>query len=306
MNRIDWALGIFVAESRGNPLILVRSVGGLPEAAVPSHPILKVSYLSQAAASSEHGIESAQQQIQAGHPLLLLTMPSADGPPSRSGVVFRYKQTNKFPWTDGRNGKPDVEADEYLAAVSLDQYPWGFDLRAGRPGYFLTGISNVDNLWRIVRVEADIAGRQLFTLFPIKLATSLPDVDFSPIANELIRQKLERDWSEVERCLVAHLYSSLITAAKNVVESLMLYSLGDESKLTLNEGLRKLRSSLDGRQDSIFTELDYHLMSKLRILHGLTHSDRVIISGRLVTPEFALTVATDLVEVLRSSNLLRS
>ncbi len=52
-----------------------------------------------------------------------------------------------------------------------------------------------------------------------------------------------------------------------------------------------------------FGFLDYHLMSKLRILHGQCHSDRVMISGRLVEPEFALTVVADLVQVLMSTGL---
>jgi hypothetical protein len=44
-------------------------------------------------------------------------------------------------------------------------------------------------------------------------------------------------------------------------------------------------------------------MSKLRILHGHTHSDRVAISDSLVEPEFALTVVEDLVQVLRSTGM---
>lgn len=51
--------------------------------------------------------------------------------------------------------------------------------------------------------------------------------------------------------------------------------------------------------------LEYHLMRKLQILHGHTHSDQVVISGRLVEPGFAHTVVEDLVQVLRTAGLAR-
>ncbi|MDR3718699.1 MAG: hypothetical protein P4K98_07845 [Bryobacteraceae bacterium] len=46
-------------------------------------------------------------------------------------------------------------------------------------------------------------------------------------------------------------------------------------------------------------------MRKLQILHGHTHSDQVVISGRLVEPGFAHTVVEDLVQVLRTAGLAR-
>jgi hypothetical protein len=101
---------------------------------------------------------------------------------------------------------------------------------------------------------------------------------------------------------------SLITAAKNVGESLVLAALGNSpGRMTFDRGLAEVGDRLKAKQALAlpFDFLDYHLMSKLRILHGQCHSDRVVISGRLVEPEFALTVVTDLVEVLRSSGLVR-
>ncbi len=308
MGGIEWALKFSVAKRHGAPLILVPSLGGIPEVAVPSYPLLRVSYVSSEDAAAEQGLARAKTELQGGHPLLYLTMPSPDGPPNRTGVIFRYEQSVRVHWTDGRHGRPEIEADEYLAAVTLSLYTWGSDLQRGRPGYFLSGPSNADNLWRIARVEADFVGRQLFTLSPVRLASGLPDVDFSAIDNDLLRQKLEHDWSEVQRCLANNLYSSMITAAKNVAESLVVFAVGNPSKkLTLEQGLTEVGKTLKARQSCRlpFTFLDYHLISKLRILHGHTHSDRVVISGRLVDPEFALTVLADLVEVLKSVGLSR-
>lgn len=211
-------------------------------------------------------------------------------------------------WTDGRNARPQIEAEEYLAAVSLNLFPWGTDVQRGRPGYFLTGLGDTTSLWRIARVESDIAGRQLFTLSPMQMASRLPEVDFSSIDNDLLRQKIERDWNEVQRCLANQIYSSLITAAKNVAESLVVFAVGGPRKgMTFEQSLTELGDRLKAKEPLRlqFQFLDYHLMSKLRILHGHTHSDRVVISGRLIDPEFALTVAADLVQLLKSVGCVR-
>lgn len=306
---IEWALRFYVAERRGSPLILVPGLGGLPEVATLQYPLLKVSYLSPESAASEQCVAAAKTELQSAHPLLFLTMACPDGPPNRSGVIFRYERTVQVSWTDGHHGKSQIEAQEYLAAVSLDLYSWGTDLQRGRRGYFLTGLSEAGNLWRIARVESDLAGRQLFTLAPVHLASGLPALDFSAIGDRLLRQKLEQDWGEVQRCLASNLHPSLITAAKNVVESLVVYSVGGQAKnMTLAHGLTQVRKSVESNQPGrlTFTFLDYHLMSKIRILHGHTHSDWVLISGRLIEPEFALTVVADLVEILRSVGLVPS
>lgn len=77
--------------------------------------------------------------------------------------------------------------------------------------------------------------------------------------------------------------------------------------MTFDRGLAELGQRLKAKQTLAlpFDFLDYHVMSKLRILHGQCHSDRVVISGRLVEPEFASTVVPDLVQVLRSTGLAR-
>ena len=308
MNGLEGAMKFYVAEWHGAPLLLVHSVGGIPEVATASHPLLRVSYLSPESAASEQGITQAKREIQGQYPLLLLTMPCPDGPPYRSGVIFRYNQTVNINWTDCRHGKPAIAAEEYLAAVTLSMYPWGSDLMRGAPGYFLSGPSEASTLWKITRVEFDMAERQIFTLSPVQRASGLPDVNFSSIASDLLRQKLEADWSEVQRCLAGNIAFSLITAAKNVAESLVIVAIGNPlGRMTFDQSLTEVGERLKAKQ-ALALPLDflaYHLMSKLRILHGQCHSDRVVISGRLVEPEFALTVVADLVQVLRSTGLAR-
>jgi hypothetical protein len=299
---------VYIGQRHGVPLVLAPSVNGMLELASLDYPVFKIAYVSPESASSEGELATASEKLQSAHPLLFFTMPSPDGPPNRSGVVFRYQKSAQMPWRDGMHAK-SVQVHRYLATCSLHDYSWGSDLLRGKPGYFLSGPGGA-HLWRIARVESDFAGRQVFTLSPVRYASALPEVDFTRIDEGLLRGKLEKDWAEAQRCLSDHLYSSLITSVKNVVETLVFYAIGSagpSGKMRLEQALRKLRTALEGKQPLAlpFSYLDYHLMSKLRILHSHTHTDRIVIEGRLVEPEFALTVVADVVEVLRSAGLIR-
>ncbi len=55
-----------------------------------------------------------------------------------------------------------------------------------------------------------------------------------------------------------------------------------------------------------FDMLSYHLMHKMRILHGRTHVGRVVADGRTISPDLALTVAADLVEILAGIGLVKN
>ncbi len=306
MGALDGTKEFYLTERHGAPVIMVPGLGGLAEVETPSHPLLRVSYLSPEDTATENGMSLARSELQGRHPLLLLTMPCPDGPPYRSGVIFRRNQTVNIPWTDGTHGRPAIAAEQYLAAVTLHNYSWGSDLMRGAPGYFLSGTPEASTLWKVARVEFDVAGRQIFTLSPVRLASGLPDVEFSKITNDVLRQKLSADWADVQNCLASNVPYGLITAAKNVAESLVLVALEQApGRLTFEKGLTEVGKRLTDKQPLAlpFDFLDYHLMNKLRILHGKCHSDRVVISGRLVEPEFALTVAADLVQVLRSTGL---
>jgi len=160
MGTLQWTLKFYVAERHESPLVLVPGHGGMPEVATPTHPLLRVSYLSPESAASAQGIASAKSGLHGPYPLLLLTMPCPDGPPFRCGVVFRRNQTVTVNWTDGRHGRASVSAEEYLAAVSLHGYSWGSDLMRNQPGYFLSGSPEASALWKIARVEFDLASRK--------------------------------------------------------------------------------------------------------------------------------------------------
>jgi hypothetical protein len=300
-------LEIDIAERGGVPLILAPSPQGMLELAVLEHPVSRVAYVSPEEAATDAGLNRAKSDLQYPHPLLFVGMPSVDGPPNRAGVVFRYEQDAQMPWRDGMHAK-QVTVQRYLAACTLSIYSWGSDMSRGKPGFFLFGPQGAKDLWRIARVESDFAGRQLFTLSPVQHAAGIPDLDLSRIDSPLLKEKLERDWNDLQRCFSQQMYSALITSAKNVAEDLVLFAIGKSgsaSTLSLDQGLKQLRKLLEDKQPTALplSFLDYHLMSKLRILHGHTHTDRVLIEGRLVDPEFALSVLPDIIQILRSAGL---
>ena len=300
-------LEIYIGERRGVPLILTPTPQGMLEVAVLDRPVFRVAYVSPDEAATDAGVGRAKAELQSAHPFLFVGMPSIDGPPNRSGVIFRYEQDSQMPWRDGMHAK-QVNVQRYLAACTLSLYSWGSDLLRGKPGFFLFGTQGAKDLWRIARVESDFAGRQLFTLSPVQHATGIPKLDLSKIENPLLREKLERDWNDLQRCFSQQIYSGLITSAKNVAEDLALFAIGKSgsaSTLSLDQSLKQLRKALEDKQPTALplSFLDYHLMSKLRILHGHTHTDRVLIEGRLVDPEFALSVLPDIIQILRSAGL---
>ena len=96
----------------------------------------------------------------------------------------------------------------------------------------------------------------------------------------MLRGKLVQHWEEVQSCVRSNLYGSLITAAKNLAETLATYALKGNAKASRSfaAGLVELKAMLD-RGDSSklpFSDLDLHLMNKLRIMHARTHPDRVL------------------------------
>lgn len=202
-------------------------------------------------------------------------------------------------------------ATTYRAIGSNSGYSWEGDLRSGRCGYFLVGSEQEANLWRIVRSEIDHAGRRTFTLIPVTLAQGLPAADFSVITDEAIRRETERNWQDLGHAFMGTRYVAAVSSAKQIAENLLCFFLIRDGYIKagnheMNDLLKKVSTILNSkdRDHSTFKDLEYHLMHKMRILHGGTHIGRTLANGRAVSPELGLTVVTDLVEVLRSVGIV--
>jgi hypothetical protein len=299
---------LYVARRKASVLVLAPASDGIPELLRPQPLLVRVAYLTGDISQEDLLVrESGRLGHDSCH--LMLMQESLDGPPNRMASIFTYTRTTPISWRDGAQSHHGLQASEYRASTLNDGYTWGNEARSGRPAYFLTGSPQSTNLWRVARVDIDVAQRYVFTLAPVRLPQGLPSVDFSPIEDAKFRSEANQHWNEFQDCLLRHRYYGVVTAAKNVAETVLAYYLlraGESRERDFSEMLKKLRRILedDASRASIrLTFFDYHLMSKLRILHARTHPGRVIAEGRRIGPGLALSVAEDLIEVLTSLEL---
>jgi len=170
----------------------------------------------------------------------------------------------------------------------------------GSYGYFLTGVVGDDSLWRLFRLESDVFLRSIFTLAPVRLAAGCPQADFSSLSDPTLAQEITAQYADVCRSVVAHSYRNVVTQARNIVEGIIWARLGATGGRDLFADLRTIKNLLETKKGSSgWTELEYHLAHKIRLVHSQTHAAQVAKSGRALTPEFALSVAEDLIELLR-------
>lgn len=309
---INSAMRLWVCERRTLTLILVPGEGGMPEPLIEVIPIFRASYVSPDSAEQE--LESALDMTGPGHSCLLVRTGLSEAPPSVSALIFGKEQKESIGAKIDGNAK-HVEATLYLAATqSGSALVWHSDLIQGKLGYFVTGAANHRNVWRVRRAEADFANRLVFTLQPLNLPNGLPTVDFSAMTDPVLRTEAEQHWREFTEVYLRGLPYRTVNAAKDVCDCVLTDRLMSAGHLNIrkrdfNAALDCLAGVLDkerklDRKSVTFEDLDYHLLSKIRILHGCTHPDRVAKRGRL-DAELALSVLPDVVQVLRASGLVR-
>ncbi len=288
----------------GNSLwVLVPDCQNVPTV-VPSPLLIRIAYLTSQGVADQNQIKIAAQSLRNDWPLLMMVRHSPDGAPFRSGIIFFHDQSRVIPWRAGSLTGPQLKAQLYRASTSRGIHQWNHEAKSGPPGYFLTGLPNSSDLWRVIRMEPDAAFRLVFTLAPVKLAQGLPNVQFARLQSPF-RGEAEQHWSEFKNHLMQHQYYAVVTSAKNVAETILaahLSTKGISFQRDFDEMLQALRGQLDrkGGGAAPFSYLDYHLMHKIRLLHARTHPGKVASMGRAIKPEFALTVAEDLIEVLTS------
>lgn len=306
----DNALELFVAKRRASLLTLAPAPDGIPELIEPAPVLVRAVYIPHDSVTEDR-LVAQSQELENFHAYLMLVLASPDGPPYRTATIFTYLGDVDISWRAGSMSRHGLRAEKYLASTTGSGHAWGNDTREGGPAYFLTGSPNSANLWRITRVDVDVACRYVFTLTPVRLAQGLPSADFAKIKDDALRREAEQHWTELQDCLLRHRYYGLVTAAKNVAETLLAYFLsqaGIPFRRDLYQMLGKLRDILEdsARQTTVpFSYLDYHLVSKMRIVHAWTHPGSVVKQGRRLEPEFALTIAEDLVEVLTSAGMMQ-
>jgi hypothetical protein len=290
--------------------VVASGLTGTPEPLVPQ-PLLSPAVYVEASRGTDINIAAAGLTSPAVS--LIAMLPSPDGPPVSLGLVFSWVRDTTISYQDGGRSFHGHWATEYDAATAGAGYIWESDRSQGVFGSFLIGAPHESALWRIRRAQVDRVGRYLFTLQPVKPAAGLPPPDFTAVTDQIIRTEMEKSWDDLVHALSGDRVSQVVTSAKQIVESLLYFVLlrgghirPDNHELSaLLAHLKGILEDKNKRQHAPFTDLDYHLIQKMRILHGGTHIGRIVINGRSVSTEFGMTVALDLIEILTSCGLVK-
>jgi hypothetical protein len=211
-----------------------------------------------------------------------------DGPPYRTGLVFVFD--GEVEWNDGGGA--------YLYKRATMSFNPGSD-----DGFWLTGGSGTAeaSVWRVFRAELDALNRWIITLSPIRLSAKCPSTDFSRLQG-LIRGSLEAQYSAFAHAITTNSYLAVVNRAKDIVEGIVAEKLGNADKgRDLHQNLQVVRKLLESNSEGDSCEwgyLEYHLAQKIRLVHGHTHGTAPSRTGRHLRPEFALSVAEDLIELL--------
>jgi hypothetical protein len=302
----------WIVDRHSTSLILSQGETGIVEPIEMKYFPMRAAYVSSDLFHS-NTLSSAETFLEGRHYDLLVKVPSAYDSPVQTALVFRRIGDQDINYAVNGRLFHGIKSTCYSVAMPAQNNIWETDISHGKNGAFLVGGRGTSRLWRVVNTEVDYAGRLNFTLTPIMLPNGLPSVNFTAVLDPVIRGEMEKHWSDVEDCLIRNRYYQLVTASKNVVESLLYYVLLDNSIIQIGankdlaELLGRLKKILEDPQTESrlpFGYLDYHLMSKMRILHGSTHVGRVVASGNVIRYEMALTVVHDLIEVMRSAGLV--
>lgn len=240
--------------------------------------------------------------IEPNCPLLVL-IPCPDGPPHRCGLYFTCEGTRtNISWRDEKN--THFAASLRSCLVLTGSGPSGLvDKRQGRLGFIVSGSAGEDSLWRVTRLETDAFDRSVFTLAPIRMAPNLPIPDFSAIKHSLLAAELTQQFQDLCRSVTQHGYRDVVTKARNIVEGLVGSRLQVQQQPSAERlynylaEVEKLLNNKKTRDTCGWTDLQYHLCHKIRLLHAQTHVGHVLQSGAL-RPELALTVIEDLLYLL--------
>jgi len=308
MANYPWA-EIFILERDRLPAILAPDSDGVPTVVDPHPVVLRAAYI--VLDNLEDGLSQARGRLGLPRCELFVMVDCPDGAPHRSGLLFLFDgDLTGVSWRDEKKPRHGAQMMKYIVATSLGPNRIRDDARQGRPGYFLTGDAGDSSLWRVIRMESDAFNRLVFTLAPVRLAGNLPAPDFSTLGDPSRTAEVITQYHDLSRSITQHAYRDVVTKARNIVEALVAVRLRTQNQPSsgrLFDDLKLVKKLLDSPNHKAcgWTDLEYHLCHKIRLLHAKTHVNQVVQVGPL-RPEFALTVVEDLVYLLAAWDFVRN
>jgi hypothetical protein len=255
--------------------------------------------------SSDQDLEKEMQSIGtalsgAWPKILLAFLNTPEGPPHRTVKVFLHEGLIQHKQIED-SGKIRLVSSAHYVAASGGQ-AWDQDAGKSAVGFFVSGANHQTNVWRVFRVEMDAFGSSVVTLSPLVLSGGFPDLTLSDM-KEPLRSEILGHYEELQRHVLSHSYRAAITSAKNIVEAII--SPNDNFSATLAKMSHSILEAKEKKTKPPYPELAYHLAEKLRLLHQYTHAGGAVRKGRSISPELALTVVYDLIEILRELGYVR-
>lgn len=306
MSSIFNALCIWVVRKSNAVYIVAAGESGMPEPIRESVPVYRATYLSPDGISER--LEQGNIFLDPPNGFLLVRVGDSEAPPATTAYIFTHAGDEKVPCRIGSNSN-QYNATKYVAPSRDTLWAWNNDLAQGKYGYFQIGMKGETNLWRLRRAEADFAGRHVFTIAPVVSSNGLPSLDVSTVQDVVIGQEIQQHWNELSAVYMRQLPYRTVNAAKDICELLLCDVLQRADiprprTFGLGDLLKQLHTLLEANKDKSqpFDFLHFHLMQKIRILHGNIHATKVTRRGS-ITPELALSVVNDLVEVLKAAGL---
>ncbi len=308
MSSIFNALRIWVVRRANVVYVMAPNDTGLPEPVDEHVPVLRAAYLSPEGINER--LEAGNIFLDPPNGVLLVRAGDSEAPPATSALIFVHEAEGPIGCKIGSRALT-LAATSYVAPSRDTMWTWNNDLRQGKFGYFQIGMKGQSNLWRIRRAEADFADRHVFTIAPIVQSNGLPHLDLSSIADSVIRQHLAQHWSEFCEVYARQLPYRSVNAARDICEYLFYDILRRSGAISTGKvGLGDLLACLhDVLQKGNVQRLPlawmhFHLAQKIRLLHGSIHISKVAQNGAL-SPELALSVGVDLVEILSAAGLAK-
>jgi hypothetical protein len=153
-------------------------------------------------------------------------------------------------------------------------------------------------------METDAFRRAVFTLSPVRLTAGCPRADFSSLSDPPARKRSD---GTIQRplcvgrvpCLSGRGYEGKEYRGGSCFNPTQ--GGGQPTSRDLFGDLQTVKKLLedDKQRDTCgWTQLEYHLAHKIRIVHSQTHPTQTAKTGRALRPEFALSVVEDLIELL--------
>lgn len=277
-----------------NGKVLVRRTDNSGSILDPQPFLVRSIYIPSAA-----DLESFNTQIQSAltevPPINLLhIMGSPDGPPYRTARLFCKSDNDQLVLDGGRHSISAL----VFSPIGETSQPWDKDTHRLHPGLFVTGNAGPMNIWRIHRIERDLWGGPLFTLAPLLLAPGFPVLDLAGISSTDRKTEIISHYEELQRCVLTHAYRGTIARAKDIAEALITERSKRASNDPFDVKLKDIFAQLNDGKGPI-SWLTFTLCQKLRLVYKRTHPEKAIKEGLPVSPELALGVVQDLVEILR-------